>query len=221
MEEAEKKAALEATLAQMRTPVRDVAFAIIIKAMCGHEVIRLDRSLPEDVDLVEKLNAAIRICAAEVNETPIHRPRPNEVGNDIEAYVMRALPKAGLTARRPTSMGGTGQSTGYPDILVQDDSGRFTYLECKVFTDGTLASSMRSFYLSPSETFKVAQNARHLLLAFGMVATVIPGSRDSNYVPTSFKLIDLHDLTCNVKFEFNANNVGLYAPSMILSQGSV
>jgi len=42
---------------------------------------------------------------------------------------MRALPTAGLRVFRPTSKSGMGQSTGYPDILVQDDEGRYTYLE--------------------------------------------------------------------------------------------
>ena len=64
-------------------------------------------------------------------------------------------------------------------------------------------------------------DARHLLLAFGMEASPIPGSRDSLYVPKSYKLIDLHDLLCDVKYEFNSDNRRLYAPSMILMQGNV
>ena len=80
---------------------------------------------------------------------------------------------------------------------------------------------MRSFYLSPSESFKVAVDARHLLLAFGMEATPISGSSNSTYIPRSYKLIDLHDLLCDVKYEFNSDNRRLYAPSMILLQGSV
>ena len=80
---------------------------------------------------------------------------------------------------------------------------------------------MRSFYLSPSESFKVSVDARHLLLAFGMEASPIAGSRDSFYIPKSYKLIDLHDLLCDVKYEFNSDNRRLYAPSMLLLQGDV
>jgi hypothetical protein len=80
---------------------------------------------------------------------------------------------------------------------------------------------MRSFYLSPSESFKVSVDARHLLLAFGMDASPIAGSRDSLYIPTSYRLIDLHDLLCDVKYEFNSDNCRLHAPSMILLQGDV
>jgi hypothetical protein len=80
---------------------------------------------------------------------------------------------------------------------------------------------MRSFYLSPSESFKVSVDARHLLLAFGMQASPIPGSIESMYLPKSYKLIDLHDLLCDVKYEFNSDNRRLYAMSMMLLQGDL
>ena len=80
---------------------------------------------------------------------------------------------------------------------------------------------MRSFYLSPSESFKVSVDARHLLLAFGMEVSLIGGSIDSIYIPTSYKLIDLHDLLCDVKYEFNSDNRRLYASSIMLLQGNV
>ena len=94
-------------------------------------------------------------------------------------------------------------------------------MECKIFAQGSAETTMRSFYLSPSESFKVSVDARHLLLAFGMEASPIAGSRDSLYVPRSYKLIDLHDLLCDVKYEFNSDNRRLYAPSMLLLQGNV
>jgi hypothetical protein len=114
-----------------------------------------------------------------------------------------------------------GKSTGYPDILVKDRKNRSTYVECKIFAHGSAETTMRSFYLSPSESFKVSVDARHLLLAFGMIANQIDGSRDSSYIPKSYKLIDLHDLLCDVKYEFNSDNRRLYAQSMILLQGDV
>lgn len=80
---------------------------------------------------------------------------------------------------------------------------------------------MRSFYLSPSESFKVSVDARHLLLAFGMEAEAIPNSRDSLYRPLSFKLVDLHDLLCDVKYEFNSDNRRLYAANTLLLEGAV
>ena len=221
MDDNERLKVLEQALAQMLKPLKNIPFSVIVKSLAEQQVIQINKADAADAELLERLEKAIQFCAAELKSIPIKRPRPNEVGNDVEAYVMRALPQAGLTAARPTSRDGLGKSTGYPDILVQDRANRTTYLECKIFANGAPESTMRSFYLSPSESFKVSVDARHLLLAFGMEASSINGSRNSMYIPKSFKLIDLHDLLCDVKYEFNSDNRRLYAPSMILLQGDV
>lgn len=221
MKDEERLRVLEAALAQMLKPIKGIPFSVIIKSLSERRVVQIDRSDPADKDLLHCIGQAVRICAAELKSTPIRRPRPNEVGNDVEAYVMRALPQAGLKAARPTSSAGSGKSTGYPDLLVHDRYNRATYLECKIYAEGSAGTTMRSFYLSPSESFKVAVDARHLLLAFCMDARPVPGTRDSLYIPTSFKLIDLHDLLCDVKYEFNSDNRRLYTPSMMLLSGSL
>lgn len=221
MDDKQRLTVLEQALAQMLKPIKGIPFSVIVKSMSERQVIQINKDDPADQSLIVALEEAIKICAAELKSNPIRRPRPNEVGNDVEGYVMRALPQVGLTAFRPTSKAGLGKATGYPDILLQDTEKRDTYLECKIFAHGSPETTMRSFYLSPSESFKVSRDARHLLLAFGMEPSVIAGSRDSIYVPRSYKLIDLHDLLCDVKYEFNSDNRRLYAPSMIISQGSV
>jgi len=114
IDEAEKKV-LHATLAHMLKPVRNVSFAVVIKTIYSHEVKLLDRDLAADQVLLTELNSAIQLCAVELTKSPIHRPRPNEVGNNVEAYVMRVLPTAGLRAFRPTSkLGMNGSVHGLP-----------------------------------------------------------------------------------------------------------
>lgn len=221
MDDKERLNVLEQALAQMLKPVKGIPFSVIVKSLAEQQVIQINKADPADIELLKKLETAIQLCAAELKSVPIKRPRPNEVGNDVEAYVMRALPNAGLNAARPRSKSGLGKSTGYPDILVRDDQNRATYVECKIFAQGSAETTMRSFYLSPSESFKVCLDARHLLLAFGMEARPISGSRDSMYIPKSYKLIDLHDLLCDVKYEFNSDNRRLYAPSMMLLQADI
>ena len=221
MDDKERLKVVEQALAQMLKPVKGIPFSVIVKSLSERQVIQIDRADAADIDLLKKLGESIQFAAAELKANPIKRPRPNEVGNDVEAYVMRALPRAGLKATRPTSNKGLGKSTGYPDILVRDDANRATYLECKIFEQGAPASAMRSFYLSPSQSFKVSIDARHLLLAFGMEASAVSGSRDSAYIPKSYKLVDLYDLLCDVKYEFNSDNRRLYAPSMVLLQGDL
>ena len=73
---------------------------------------------------------ADQICTKDMNENPIRRPRPNEVGNGIEEYSIRALAKVDIRPLRPTCANGKAQSTGYPDILLNDAESRPTYLEC-------------------------------------------------------------------------------------------
>jgi hypothetical protein len=221
MDENTRLAILENALAQMLKPIKGIPLNVIIKALSEHNVIRFDQSNPADARVLQQLQQAIRFCAEEVKSQPIRRPRPNEVGNDIEEFVIRGLRKVGLRPQRPTSAEGRGKSTGYPDILFYDSDDRPTYLECKIFAHGTDPSTMRSFYLSPSESFKVSIDARHLLLAYGMDANAVTGSRDSLYRPKSFKLVDLHDLLCDVKYEFNSDNRRLYGADSMLLQGNL
>jgi hypothetical protein len=221
MDDQKRLEILENALAQMLKPVRGIPFFVIVKALAEQRVIKFDRASPADASLLALLEQAIHHCAEELRANPIRRPRPNEVGNDIEPYVLRAIKRSGLQPSKPTSRDGLGKATGYPDLLFYDSERHPTYLECKIFAEGTAATTMRSFYLSPSDSFKVWVDARHLLLAFGMEAEAVPGSRDSVYTPRSFRLVDLHDLLCDVKYEFNSDNRRLYAPNILLLQGKV
>ncbi|MCU4159633.1 hypothetical protein AiwAL_05885 [Acidiphilium sp. AL] len=159
MNDKERLEVLERALAQMLKPIRNIPFSVIVKSLAECAVVKFDLAQPADKRLLKTLKTAIQFCAKELQSTPIERPRPNEVGNDVEPYVMRALEKAGLSATRPTSRGGAGKSTGYPDIMIRDQDDRATYIECKIFAQGSIDTTMRSFYLSPSESFKVAVDA--------------------------------------------------------------
>jgi hypothetical protein len=212
---------LEGVIAQFLRPVRGIPFNIIVRALSGRQLLRFERRQPDDAALLTSLKRAIKVCARDLRDRPIRRPRPNEVGNDVESYVLAALNAGGLQAERPRSAGGKSKAAGYPDLLILDGANRPSYLECKIFGYGKPDSTFRSFYLSPSDTFKVSRDARHLLLAFGMEAKAIEGSRDSIYMPRSFKLIDLHDLLCDVKYEFNSDNRRLYSPAMVIAQGEI
>jgi len=210
---------LEEVLAQFLRPIKNLPFHVVVKALSGSSIIAIDMNDPFDFALVESLKATANRCAELVKANPIVRNRPNEVGNDIEPFVIQAAASVGLRAVRPTTQSGANRSTGYPDVLVYDQQGRPTYLECKVYGEGAALTTMRSFYLSPSEDFKVALDARHILMAFGVTRRSVTESINSEYVPSSFKLVDLHGLLCDVKYEFNSDNRRLYANNMLLAQG--
>lgn len=211
---------LEDVLAQFLQPIRNIPFNLVVRAMTGHEVIDFDSSNSEDIQLLQSLIRAGHIVAETVAETPIRRPRPNEVGNDLEPYVMSAIRRANLLTERPKAKDGRGQGVGYPDILISQNE-RKTYLEVKSYADGSALTTMRSFYLSPSENPKISCDARHLLIGFGMTSTPVAGSRDSLYFVSSFQIANLFSLKCDVKYEFNSDNFRLYDKDLILHSAKV
>lgn len=219
MNDAERAEHLENLLATFLKPIKGIPFPVVIKAICGNSVEGVNLANPDDAALVEALKQTAAITAHLVARSPIRRPRPNEVGNDLEPFVRDAANQAGLDASAPKSKTGRGQQVGYPDILIRDQAGRSTYLEVKSFADRAEATTMRSFYLSPSANPKVCLDARHIVLGFGVVAEPIAGSRDSLYRAVSYKLIDLFELQCDVKYEFNSDNRRMYADDLVLAGG--
>lgn len=221
MTQDERVEELEAVLARFLQPLRGIPFPVVIKALADTSVLAIEPENADDKGLVELIAKAAVVVGELVRVNPIRRNRPIEVGNDIEPFVMEALEQVGLSAERPRSAKGRGQQVGYPDVLLTDEKGRPTYLECKIFGEGSAITTMRSFYLSPSANPKVCLDARHLLLAFGVEREPIPESRDSYYRPTSYRLIDLFGLKCDVKYEFNADNARLYDDAMLLAKGDL
>jgi hypothetical protein len=210
---------LEDVLAQFLQPIRNIPFDLVVRSMTGHRVFDFDQDDPMDQALLQALVRAATSVAQSVAARPIERPRPNEVGNDLEPHVMAAVANVGLEAERPRSLEGRGQGVGYPDILLKQGQDRPTYLEIKSYAEGSALTTMRSFYLSPSENPKICCDARHLLLGFGMTATPINGSRNSIYSVTSYKVVNLFSLKCDVKYEFNSDNRRLYDAELILASG--
>ena len=118
MNDKKKIADLEAVLAQFLTPVKNIPFSLIIKSMSGHEVLPIEQTNLLNQTLVQRLIEIAKLTGKLVAAKPIRRNRPNEVGNDIEPYVIAAAIERGFSAVRPRSKSGKGKTTGYPDILL-------------------------------------------------------------------------------------------------------
>lgn len=171
----------------------------LISLITGHEVYDWDE------DLAPTLMGIGESVVAEVRRNPIQTERINEVGNAVELYVLAELEKAGLASGRPTPPSGRKKTAGYPDIYAQSGDDYY-YIEIKTYSPKTVKSSQRTFYISPSQDFKVTHDAYHLLLAFSTEEV-----EDGLYSLTGFKLLDLYGLECNLKLEFNASNKNLYS----------
>lgn len=189
-------------------------FYEVIREVCGCEVLQVNSENPADEALVRRL---VRVADSAMRETrrfPIVRSRPNEVGNDVEAYVKSAIAEdPGLEL---VSMG---RSTGYPDILVRVDDRRWVYIECKTYSQRNVDASLRSFYMSPSRSFKVKYDAVHMALSFGMSSEPV-GDGHNEYTAFGFKIVDLYDLPCYLKSEWNSSNRELYSSTRLLAESS-
>lgn len=203
---------IENVIRQMLKPIKNIPFKLVIKSMTGFEVLAFDKNKKEDTNLLKKINEAAEIAAKEVANTGgIKRPRPNEVGNDLEPFIEDSLKKVGYKdAGSPKGKSGKGKSAGYPDREFTDNN-RTVYLEVESFakTDKP-KSTLRSFYLSPSDNFKVNKDALHLLIAFEVIK-----NKDSYFV-SGWKIVTVDKLLVDVKYEFNSDNKRLYEENAIL-----
>ena len=186
-------------------------FHEVIRELASNEIIPLDDSEFGKDELCATLKRVAKKASADMIRNPIIRPRPNEVGNDIETYVKEAL-----NAESDVSVLAMGLNTGYPDIKIQlHKTDEVVFLECKTFGPGKEASSMRTFYLSPGPAvrLKVDCDAMHIAISYEM------NRQENEYTPLSYKLVDLYDLPCNLKQEWQSSNKELYADERVLLSG--
>ena len=184
------------------------AFYEVIKELTGYNVIRIDKETVNTDRLLGILDRVSRRAKSDMIQNPIVRPRPNEVGNDIEPRVQTALSNEDGISVVPMSY-----SKGYPDIKANlTDIQETIFIECKTFGIGKGAMGMRSFYLSPGPAIssKVDCDAFHVVISYEM-------QRSGNiYTPRIYKLIDLYDLPCRLKEEWQSTNRYLYDDCRVL-----
>ena len=210
---------LEETIAKFMSPLRDIPFAVVMKAISGFAVLPFDRKNPSDASLLTRLTSGLDKATAEANREGIFTNRPNEVGNHIEPFVKNALNQVKCRATVPRTKKGIHRSAGYPDIEIRDIDGRLSYLECKTYNIRSEDSSFRAFYLQPSEDVKITADARHLLVGFEIESATRRSK--AAYVPTKWRLYTLENLQVQVKHEFNASNIDIYRDDSLLARGSI
>ncbi len=210
----ERERRLEEVLVQISKLSKGIPFGEVIKVLYGTSVEKFDAGTIKNKEILAILVEAMRAVCKSVQAKPIERPRPNEVGNDMEPIVIKALVDRQLRAAAPRTKSGKGKSAGYPDVRIETD-GIPIFLEVKTYAAGKPASSFRTFYLSPAKNAKVTEDGYHLLVAFEI-------EREGNfYTPIGFNLVDLFGLDCDLKAEFNSNNKRLYGTDRILAQEAV
>lgn len=211
---------LENVIKQMLQPVKGIPFNLVIKALSNYKVISFDPAIEEDKVLLGVLKTVADEAGQAVNRSGIFRTRPNEVGNDIELFVKDALNHIGYTANVPRSTTGNRKATGYPDIEFVDEFGRYSYLECKTYNIENVATTQRSFYLSPSEDFKITRDAHHFAVSYEIYVDGREG-RYNIYKCRGWKILSLEELSVDVKYEFNSDNLSLYSKELVLAEETI
>jgi len=209
---------LNCLISKMLKPLRGVSLNVILEGLCGYKIIPFDKNDEKDIALLEKLKTAADIAGKNINADGIMRSRPNEVGNAVEPFVKNALNEVGLISSTPLTQSGIRKASGYPDIEFIDQFKRLNYLECKTFNVDIVDSTQRSFFISPSDDFKITVNAHHFLISFGMFVCGKNGVQNI-FKCKGWKLITLENLLCNIKYEFNSSNKVLYSPELLLAEG--
>lgn len=217
----EREKQLEAALAQFIRPMRGIPFEVIVKALCNVEVLKFDPKKEVCRTLLDRISEAMRVAGYKARKSSIERPRPNEVGNDMESFVIAGLNSVGMTAAPPRTRSGRGKSTGYPDVLIQTNPTP-VYLEVKTYAAENHDTTQRSFYMSPTDDPKVSLDAYHLLVGFEIEDHGVNGKRDArkrelrDYCPVGFTIVDLYGMECDMKSEFNSDNRRMYEKHRIL-----
>lgn len=155
---------LEDLIKQMITPIKNIPLKFVLETISGKKVIAFDKENPQHKELLEKLNKAAQIACQSINDSGgILSVRANEVGNKVELPIKTALQKVGFKDTDiPVNKRGVKQSSGYPDLGFSfGDS--YVYVECKTYNKKNVGTTQRSFFLSPTEAFKVTKDAIHIV----------------------------------------------------------
>jgi hypothetical protein len=208
---------LEGVISQMLKPLKGLPLGIVIEGLSGYKAIPYNEGNSKDKQVLKVLKKCADNVLKEVNKKGILRRRANEVGNDIEPFVKNALNSFDYTADTPVTISGKKKSTGYPDIEFIDEFSRTNYLECKTFNIDNIDTTQRSFYLSPSNEFKVTKNAHHFGISFEIFVEKSIGNKHL-YKVKSWKILDLSKLELDVKHEFNSDNKRLYDKKLIIAE---
>ena len=195
----------------MATIERNMLFHELVERLARAQVAPIDKSDDEDRILVQQICGVAERAIEDMRNDPITALRANEVGQQAKRRVRQAL----LAETELKELGGR-RSLGYPDFALVARGERRVYLECKTYDEETIDQRFRRLYLSEPIGHALAPRANHLLLGFEMVHHAVPSQV---YMPTGFRLVDLHSVPLRRKIEWSAGNREVYSQTHVLCEG--
>ena len=214
---------LEEVIRQMLAPLKGLPFNLVVESISGKKVIPFNKAKREHAELLKNLIKTAKLACANINaKGGILSARVNEVGNKVELPIKEALQGLGFKdADTPLNSKGRKQATGYPDIGFTFKS-LYVYVECKTFNKKNVSTTQRSFYLSPTEGFKVTRDAIHVVISIEMERekyVTLHGQSFGVYLARGWKIVQIENINVDVKREFNSDNKRMYASENILAEG--
>ena len=211
---------LENVIEQMLQPLKNIPLSLVVSVISKYKVIPFNPNNTKDKKVLNMEKQVADIGGKEFNKKHITSNRVNEIGNHIEKFVKDALNKCNYKADVPMTKNGKKKATGYPDIQFKDEFNRINYLECKTYNINNIGTTQRSFYLSPSENFKITCNAHHFVLSYEIFVFKNKNGRNI-YKCKSWKILSIENLEVDVKYEFNSDNKRLYSKNLLLAEGEI
>jgi len=94
---------LEEVIRKFLEPMRGIPFSVAIKALTGFNVLTYNLNTNENQKLLKQLSKAAQLGGKMAFKEGILTGRPNEAGNHIEPFVIKALRMVRLKADKPIS----------------------------------------------------------------------------------------------------------------------
>ena len=199
---------------------RDVPFAELIEASTWKQVLPMSPDDPVDGEILSIIDEAMGRVLLRFNRDDSETyaaSRINEVSAFFENALIEELDRAPeFECNHPRTTAGNLQRAGYPDLMIRHrESGRVVYLDPKLVQEGSMNSSLRTFYFTPqTETNKVLHDANHLLVG------IEHDGNTGKWRYMRWHLVDLSGFKVRLKAEFQASNEDLYRPELIIRTGT-
>lgn len=187
-----------------------IPFPELVAASYDRKVIPFDPESESCRELMAILTGTLDATLREMSrsDSPVHKlSRINEASRFFEEAIRQAIDEhASFRCDVPQNLQGEAQTSGYPDLLVvHEPTGESTYIDPKLFLEGSETSSLRTFYFKPDrKTGKITRDARHLLIG------ISHDGMDGTWAFNGWQIIDLYHLDVRFKAEFQASNRDLY-----------
>ncbi len=195
---------------------RSFSFATVVYAATGKQVLPLDQTQEAHLALFKAIKTVMKDVLLEHNQdsSPTRNLRRiNEASRYFENSLISHLDALDdFSCAPPTLLSGKTNRSGYPDLrLVHIPSGTVAYLDPKLLEEGSLTSTLRTFYYSPKKrTNKINDDAIHLLIG------IEHDGNDGRWKFTHWNLVDLYKLKVRLKAEFQSSNSDVYSPDTLI-----